>query len=103
MTAIQWHLHGDGSGYGHGSGSMMWGLGWGNSWVMWLLMALAMVAFWAVVILAIRALWRSTQRSDDPVSTHRPEPLALLKESLARGDIDPEEYEQRRRILSDGA
>ena len=36
------------------------GMGWGG----WILMTLAMVAFWALVIVAVIAIFRGTQRSD---------------------------------------
>ncbi|HFA60287.1 MAG TPA: SHOCT domain-containing protein, partial [Rhodospirillales bacterium] len=29
----------------------------------------------------------------------RPDPLDILKERLARGEITPEEYEERKRVL----
>lgn len=82
---------------------MMWGydygMGWG--WGMWLVMAAGMIAFWAIIVLVMRALWRGG-RGENPAAAPRPDPLALLKEGLARGEISPEQYEQRRRILVDG-
>lgn len=82
---------------------MMWnhgyGMGWG--WGMWLLMGLGMIAFWVAVIFVIRALLPGRNRNSD-ITAARPDPLTLLKETLARGEISPEDYEQRRRILVDG-
>jgi putative membrane protein len=80
----------------------MWGFGSGAGWVMWPIMAAAMVAFWAIVVFVIRALWRGSGRTNISEGASRPEPLTLLQEGLARGDISPEQYEQRRRILVDG-
>jgi putative membrane protein len=66
---------------------------------MWLVMGSGTLAFWLVVILVIRSLLpdRHTKDSTPP----RTDPLTLLKEALARGEVSVEEYEHRRRILSD--
>lgn len=80
---------------------MMWGFGSGAGWLMWLSMTVGVVAFWVIVVLVIRALWRGN-RGERQVGAARPDPLTLLQEGLARGDISPEQYEQRRRILVDG-
>lgn len=76
---------------------MMWnnGMGWG----MWLVMGSGTLAFWLVVILVIRSLLpdRHTKDSTPPQT----DPMTLLKEALARGEVSVEEYEHRRRILSD--
>lgn len=60
----------------------------------WLLMLL----FWGLVILGIVALvkWITLMsRGDSPGKT----PLDLLNERYARGEIDREEYEQKKRDL----
>jgi len=80
---------------------MMWGFGSGAGWLMWLSMTVGVVAFWVIVVLVIRALWRGN-RGERQVGPARPDPLTLLQEGLARGEISPEQYEQRRRILVDG-
>jgi putative membrane protein len=66
---------------------------------MWLVMTAFVLLFWVVVLLLIRAFLPVTRPGDQPAA--RPEPLTLLKERLARGEITPEEYEERRRILTD--
>ena len=78
---------------------MMWGEGYWNGW-MWLVMGAGTLTFWVVVILVVRALLptRGPQSGAPP----RPDALTLLKERLARGEVTPEEYEQRRRLLVDG-
>lgn len=81
---------------------MMWSFGSGSGWPMWTVMAAGMIVFWAIVILVIRALWRGGKRRENQADTRRPSPLTLLQEHLARGEISPEQYEQRRRILVDG-
>jgi putative membrane protein len=69
--------------YWHGMGP------WG--WLM-------MVALWAVVVFLIVWAIRSTtapwQREEDT-------PIRILNERLARGEIDREEFEERRRLLED--
>jgi putative membrane protein len=69
---------------------MMWA-GWGFHWI-W------MVVFWAVVIgLVVWAVARLTPTDRDGGGTKARE---LLDERYARGEIDEEEYRQRRRQLS---
>lgn len=67
--------------YWHGMG--LWG------WLM-------MLAFWAVVIIgiasAVRASTSLRQRDEDGA-------LRILDERWARGEIDREDYEERRRAL----
>ncbi|AKT50941.1 MULTISPECIES: SHOCT domain-containing protein [Actinomycetes] len=78
---------------------MMWGNGYGMTWWMWLAMGTGTLAFWVVIVLALRALLPGREKRD---VTQRPDPLTLLKERLASGDVNPEEYEQRRRLIVDG-
>lgn len=78
---------------------MMW---YGNDpgWGGWLLMSLGMLAFWALVAVAVIALVRA-QRDDGPRYPGRAvDPRALLDERFARGEIDAEEYQQRRELLN---
>lgn len=80
-TAI-WYMH---PGWGH-----MMGWGWG------LFGGLGMLIFWVVIIVLIVLLVRRA-----PVHTQsRIDPLDILKERFARGEIGKEEYEERRNILS---
>lgn len=55
-----------------------------------------MVVFWAVVIFgivwAVRTTTSPSQRDEDSA-------LRILDERLARGEIDREDYEERRRVL----
>ncbi|MDX1655748.1 MAG: SHOCT domain-containing protein [Candidatus Competibacteraceae bacterium] len=69
----------------HMSGYGGWGMGLG--WIMMLL-------FWVLVILGIVALVRWLR--DD---TARPNARQILDERYARGEIDREEYERRKRDL----
>ena len=77
---------------------MMWsnGMGWGG----WLLMSVTTVAFWALVVFGIVALFRGT-RDSGPRSPRRDEDSAqhILDERFARGEIDAEEYHRRQQVL----
>ena len=68
----------------------------------WLWMGLLMIASWALVIFL--AIWAI--RSLKPGSTPQPPlstPLNILEERFARGEISPEEFAKRRRILLGGS
>ena len=79
----------------------MWDLaghGWG-----WIGVGMVhMLLFWGLIILAIVALVRflsSTSKTEN--SDERRTPLDILKERFARGEIDAEEFEERKRLLKD--
>lgn len=74
------------------------GLGWGG----WLLMALSMAAFWALVAFAIVAVFRSSRNDRTPARRER-DPVTILDERFARGEIDETEYHQRADILRTAA
>jgi putative membrane protein len=68
-------------------------------WWMWLVMGGGALGFWVVIVLVIRALLPAGRVRQESTRT---DPLNLLKESLARGEVSLEEYEQRRRLIVDG-
>jgi putative membrane protein len=72
---------------------------WDSGWA-WLWMAMMMVIFCGalVVALAVFAIVRRPDRDSERSSDAR----RILDGRFARGEIDADEYEQRRRIL-DGA
>lgn len=79
--------------WGHMDG-YAWGGGWGG-------MGLGMILFWGLVVtvlvIAGRALWignASSARQQDKSA------LELLKERYARGEIERDEYEQKKKDLS---
>ena len=87
------------SGYGP---SMMWDGGWYGMIFGPVFMILMLAAVIAVVVLLVRWLggpWSGTQppRQVPPGRT----PLDILKERFARGEIDKDEFEERRRLLAD--
>ena len=78
----------------------------GHSGAGWLMFGLMMLSFWALVILgglAVYALFKHSdgtnrpgraEGSEQPSSAER-----LLDERFARGEIDADEYRQRRELL----
>jgi putative membrane protein len=70
------------------------GVGWGG----WIVMSLSMVAFWALVVFAGVALFRSTG-STGPDDRGARDAMAILDERLARGEIDSQEYQARKEAL----
>lgn len=75
---------------------MMWNynLGWGG----WLVMSLAMIAFWGVVVFAIVALFRGASAAAAPPA-RRVDAERLLDERFARGEINEQEYRARQDVL----
>lgn len=76
---------------------MMWGP-WDGGW--WGFgMGLGMLLFFALIVVGIVLLLRpaasETRREHDRA-------LEILNERFARGEIDREEYEERRRVLESG-
>ena len=69
-------------------------MGWGG----WILMTVAIVAFWALVVFAVVAIFRGTQRSTEPAPDRR-DPMQILDERFARGEIDEDEYRTRSSVL----
>ena len=77
---------------------MMWsnGMGWGG----WLLMSVTTVAFWALVVFGVVALFRGTRDSGSQSQHHHEESAQhILDERFARGEIDAEEYHRRQQVL----
>ena len=86
--------------YGYGPG-MMWGGGWG------LLFGPLFMVFWLLIVIggvALVARWVGASWHAGQPPPHVPPsrtPLDILKERYARGDIDKEEFEERRRVLGE--
>ncbi|MEQ5803424.1 SHOCT domain-containing protein [Halomonas sp. H10-9-1] len=75
----------------------MEGYGWGHM----LFGGLMMVVFWGGIIALIVFFVRGLTRSEGvPAVQQRPTPLEFLQERYARGEIDKQEYEERRQDLS---
>ena len=87
----------DASGDYHGS---MWHDGWGGMIFGPFIMILFVAAIVVLVVVALRWLG-STGHGVPPQAPSGKTPLDILKERFARGEIDREEFEERRRALGD--
>jgi putative membrane protein len=77
---------------------------WGGGWYGWFLGPIMMIVFIAaaavVVVLIVRWLGGPGHAPSSPsVSPPGKTPLDILKERFARGEIDKEEFEERRKVL----
>lgn len=87
--------------YGYGPHMMWWGGGWYGMIFGPLFMILVLSLVIAVAVLIVRWLggpWQGTTSSRVPKDRT---PLDILKERFARGEIDKQEYEERRGTLGD--
>lgn len=72
--------------------------GWG--WGGWIVMLLTMAAFWVLAITLVVWLVRGSHpREREERGEPRPDAMAILEERYARGEIDRDEFEQRRTTL----
>ena len=74
-----------------------WGMGWGMGWG-WI----GMLLFWIFLILAIVWLFRVLDVGGGHGREHDssgPSALEVLRERYARGEIDREEFQSRKRDL----
>ncbi|MCR8899017.1 SHOCT domain-containing protein [Gordonia sp. GONU] len=65
----------------------------------WVMLPVVMVIFWAVVIFGIAALFRTGRHREDSGADRSDDPLQILEDRLAFGEIDAEEYRARRQVL----
>ena len=88
--AVAWH---------HEGHRDFWDAGWG--WGHMFVGAIGMILFWAIVISLVVFLVRRLGggRNTTASEQERPTALDILKERYAKGEIDRDEYEQRRRDL----
>ena len=88
----------DAGGYGP---QMMW---WDGGWTMMFFGPLYMIIMLAVLVAAVVFLVRwlgGGLPAAGPMPPPSKTPLDILKERFARGEIDKQEYEERRRVLDD--
>ena len=100
-TPLSWAQQADPQTYPYG-GHMMWGGGWFGMFFGFLSMALLLVA--VIAGFALVARWFGAPRHNEHFPQHPAAgraPLDILKERYARGEIDKEEFEERRRVLSE--
>ena len=89
-------------GYPYGPGMMGWG-GWYGMVFGPLFMILVLAGVIAVTALLVRWIAGPWHSASPPHWTQPPgrTPLDILKERYARGEIDKEEFEERRRVISE--
>ena len=78
----------------------MWGyqnIGWG----MWWGMGLGTLILLVLIALLAWAITRAGRTEPPRPPAGKPDALQLLDERLARGDIEPDDYTQRRRLLTE--
>lgn len=75
-------------------------MGWGDGW--WVVMVAGMILFWGLIAAGLVWLVRETgsRRGRDGGRGEESDPLALLDRRLAEGTISPDDYRQRREILT---
>jgi putative membrane protein len=79
---------------------MMWGGGWYGMVFGPLLMILVLSAVIATAVLLIRWLGGPWQTTTDHYTPSARTPIEILKERFARGEIDKDEFDERRRLLA---
>lgn len=81
-----------------------WHPGWDWGWGHMIFGSLMMVLFWGgiilAIVLAVRWLGGSSSHGGAPPPQGR-RPLDILQERFARGEIDRDEFEERKRLLSE--
>jgi len=80
---------------GYGGWSNMMG-GWGFNAFGWL----PMLLFWVLLILGIIVLIRYLGASSNRSQTKDKTPLEILKERYAKGEIDKQEFEEKKKDLN---
>lgn len=102
MATPAWAQYGSGGMYGPGA---MWGGGWVGSILgmfMMLLVFAAVIAFFVVAARWLAGLGgHGHHNPPNSPPTDKPSALDILKERFARGEIDKDEFEERKRHLLD--
>lgn len=84
--------------YGYGPHMMWWGGGWFFGPLFMILVLAVVIACCVLLVRWLAGPWQAPASSPPPQGRS---PLDILKERFARGEIDQEEYESRRRVLGD--
>jgi putative membrane protein len=67
----------------------------------WLLMVVMMLVFWGGLVAVGYAIYRSA-RTSGPPKLRSSDARGMLDERLARGEIEPEDYQRRRELIESG-
>ncbi|WP_426416515.1 SHOCT domain-containing protein [Aestuariirhabdus sp. LZHN29] len=73
-------------------------MGWGSGVFFGPLMTLVFIAVVVIVVMSL-VRWLSGDKSKRPSATSQ-DAMDILKERFAKGEIDREEFEERRRVLT---
>lgn len=87
-----------------GQGTMYGPHMWNGGWYGWLFGPIMMIVFVAVTVVVVVLLLRWLGGGGHGGVPHGPAsktPLDILKERFARGEIDKEEFEERRKLLEE--
>jgi len=74
----------------------------GMGWAGWLVMVTMMVVFWGAIAWVIITLIRSNRVPAGPPGLAGTDAMRVLDERFARGEIDQDDYQQRRAVLREG-
>jgi putative membrane protein len=78
----------------------MWHMGWGWGGMLFGTLTMLVVLAGVVVLAALLVRWLGGGAGHGhDVSPTRRTPLEILQERFAKGEIDKQEYEERRRVL----
>ena len=86
-------------GYDWGMGSGMMGYGYGMSWYGHIFMLILWVAVIVAIVFLIRWLVVSSRTGGPRESHDEDTALAILKKRYARGEIDKQEFEEKKKDL----
>ncbi len=76
---------------------------WNGGWYGWFFGPIMMIVFIGVaaVVVVLLVRWLGGGHGGAPHHARGKTPLDILKERFARGEIDKEEFEERRRVLDE--
>lgn len=86
-----------GADYGYGPHHMMWGFGMIFGPLFFVLLLALVIAVAVLLVRWLAGPWQGSSQAVPPGRT----PLDILRERFARGEIDKDEFEERRRVLGD--
>ena len=81
----------------YGDHPHMWGWGWGGA----ILGPIMMIVFIALIVGAVVLVLRSMGFGGSPAARGEKSAREILDERFARGEIDKDEYKERRQVLSE--